>query len=403
MSPARQLASMAGLLPDMKTVMRTDAASLADPYEYFAMLRRDAPVAWDAEHGFWLISTYADVLHILTHPEEFSSHVGPTSQLGAPWMPSEDAPLHTRLRHLVSQAFTPRRIAGLAPRMEEITRLGIETMRSGDGRADVVQHLSFPLPITVIAELIGIPPTDQERIWQWSFDFMQGLERGSGWKDAVDPILRELKDYFQIAIDERRAVPGDDLISALLAGDPVDGSRLSDGELFNMCLLLMVAGNETTTNLISNALAAMATYPEVYERVQADHSLVPGWVEESLRWDSSVRALFRVATQGVVVRGQEIQAGETLLLLLGSANRDESVFEAADEFIPERDPKRHLAFGIGKHHCLGAPLARLEANIALRQVAAAFKSISFDPDHPYEREDLLFTRGYRSLPLMFSS
>jgi len=385
------------------TVMPTDPDGLADPYEFFAGLRKAEPVAWDAEHRFWIVSKYADVFEILRQPKVFSSRVGPMSELSSPVVMAQDAPIHTRLRGLVQKGFTARRVRSLEDRIREITAASMQRMREDGPRVDLVQYLSFPLPVTVIAEMIGVPSGDQEKIWKWSFDFMHGLEQGSHWKEAIAPTMAELRAYFGLAIAEHRDNPRNDLISALMAGDPASDDRLTDDEIFNMLLVMMVAGNETTTNLISNAVAAMVTNPEAYQRLRADPSgLTPGWVEETLRWDSSVRSLYRRALEDVEVGGQLVKKGDLLLLLLASANRDEDAFEDAEAFIPEREPK-HLGFGFGIHLCLGAPLARLEAKIAIEAFVREFPDFEFDGERPFEREDLLFTRGYRALPLALHS
>jgi cytochrome P450 len=380
--------------------MPTRGPALEEPNEFYAQLRRDEPVAWDPKHGWWIVSSHAEVEKALIEFGRFSSKVGAMAELGAPMLTTEDPPSHTRLRGLVSGAFTPKRIASVDARVEEVVGEIMEKMRASGPHIDVVSSLSYPLPVVVIAEMIGISPKDREAIWRWSFEFLSGLEKGAGWREAIQPTLSALDGYFSEAIENHRRTPRGDLISAMLERRDAEGNGLTDGEMFNLCLLLMVAGNETTTNLISNSISVMLTHPKEYERLRADHSLVKGWIEETLRWASPTRVVFRKALEDTELGGAKIKEGDQLLLLLASANRDEKVFEDPETFIPERDASQHVAFGRGRHFCLGAPLSRLEANIAIRRFLETFPDFKPDPDHSAQREDLLFTRGFRSLPIV---
>ncbi|ODU07179.1 MAG: hypothetical protein ABS81_02445 [Pseudonocardia sp. SCN 72-86] len=383
----------------MTAVMLTRSADLAAPYEFYAGLRRDEPVAWDPVHEWWLVSTHAEVVEVLTDVATYSSAVGVLSQLGAPLLVTADPPVHTRLRTVVSKTFTPRRIAAVEGQVHEVTAAIMEHMRRTGPTVDVVSAMSYPLPVVVIADMLGVPRDDQEQIWKWSFAFLSSLEKGKAWREALQPTMDELRAYMEAAIADHRANPRDDLLSAMLAERDKGDDNMSDLEMFHLFVLLLVAGNETTTNLLSNAIHAMAVHPEAHARLRADPSLVGGWIEETLRWESPTRVVFRRTTRDTRLGGADVPAGATLLLLLGSANRDETVFENAHEFRPERTAGEHVAFGRGRHFCLGAPLSRMESRIALSAFVEAFPDFTLDPADPPQREDLLFTRGFRSLPV----
>jgi cytochrome P450 len=339
-----------------------------DPFPWYQMMRRDAPVYYDARDGCWNIFRYDDVQRVLQDHATFSSNLAraashdPHDPIQAS-MIATDPPRHQRLRSLVSKAFTPRAIAALEPRIAAITDELLGRLADTD-TMDVVDDLATPLPVTVIAEMLGVPTDDRARFKRWS-DAVVG--EPEAYREAPHA-ERDLAEYFMTIIAERRRRPGDDLISRLLQAE-IDGERLSLAELLGFCVLLLIAGNETTTNLIGNAVLCFAESPDALARLRENPALLPGAIEEVLRFRSPVQALpNRIATTDTELRGQKIQRGQQVVFWIGSANRDERVFPDADRFVVDRTPNPHLAFGAGVHFCLGAPLARLEARIALSRL-----------------------------------
>lgn len=343
-----------------------DFANLGlNPYPWYATMRAQMPVAYDPSSRFAAVFAYADVQRVLSEHAAFSSAaaMGGASPLGASLI-GADPPRHRQLRNLVTQAFTPRAVAALTPRIEGIVSALLDQVIPA-GRMDVVGDLAYPLPVIVIAEMLGIPPENRAQFKLWS-DAVTSGQHQSAEGETVGPQAahQQMNVYFRQVIAERRRNPGDDLISGLLAAE-MDGARLTETELLGFCVLLLIAGNETTTNLIGNALLCFDEHPEAWERLRERPDLIPTAIEEVLRYRSPVQAMFRAAAAEAEIGGQRIPAGTRLLAWIGSANRDEARFPEADRFDIERTPNRHLAFGHGIHFCLGAPLARLEARIAL--------------------------------------
>ncbi len=349
---------------------RGDSAPSArrDPFAWYQMMRRDAPVWYDERSACWNVFRYDDVQRVLQDHATFSSNLARAAPLDArdpiqASMIATDPPRHQRLRSLVSKAFTPRAIAALEPRIAAITDELLGRVVDA-GEMDVIDDLATPLPVTVIAEMLGVPTADRERFKRWS-DAVVG--EPDAYREAPHA-ERDLAEYFMNIVAERRRAPGDDLISHLLQAE-VDGQRLSLAEILGFCVLLLIAGNETTTNLIGNAVLIFGENPGVQERLRQDPSLLRTAIEEVLRYRSPVQALpNRVATVDTELRGQKIRRGQQVVFWIGSANRDESVFADAQSFVVDRTPNPHLAFGAGVHFCLGAPLARLEAKIALTRL-----------------------------------
>jgi cytochrome P450 len=304
-----------------------------------------------------------------------------------------DPPRHRQLRNLVTQAFTPRSVAQLTERITAIINTLLDEV-ADTGQMDIIDNLAYPLPVIVIAEMLGIPREDRERFKAWS-DAVVGASYAEGGNPQV-----EMGMYFLDMIQRRSQEPKDDLISALLSAQ-IDGQHLNQRELLGFCILLLVAGNETTTNLIGNAFVCFDEHPEVMEQLRAEPALIPGAIEEVLRYRSPVQFMYRRAVANTTIRDQEIQAGQTVLARIGSANRDEAQFPNADRFDIRRTPNRHIAFGYGIHFCLGAPLARLEAKIALTMMLERFHEIKRVPGTTLEATGSDLVYGVKHFPVTF--
>ncbi len=380
-----------------------------NPYPYYTYLRTHAPVYWIEPLQGWALSRYADVDFALRNPQIFPSS-GFTDQTlgdlnptpGTPWILDMNPPDHTRLRKLVNKGFLPRLIRNLEPRVQEIARQLIASLRSRT-EGDLVTALSGPLPTTVIAEMLGVEAERLDDFKRWSDDVVLGTSRPTD--EAVRTRVRQsgaaLRGYFERLIERRRTDPGEDVITALVRAEE-EHDMLSAAEILGLAVLLLLAGNETTTNLIGNAVRTLLDHPAELAKVRADRSLVPLLVEEVLRYDSPVQVIPRQTAREVELEGGKIPAGATVFLLLAAANRDERKFPEPDRFDVTRNPQDHVAFGYGIHYCLGAPLARLEGRIAL-------ESLLFDcPPFTCTREHLpqiasVIVRGVQTLPLRFAA
>jgi cytochrome P450 len=315
-----------------------------------------------------------------------------------------DPPEHTRLRGLVSQAFTPKRIRELEPRIEAIAHQLLDDALARR-EVDLVDALTYPLPVIVIAEMIGVPAEDRARFKAWSDALVAPL--GSIFFAPPSPemvaeqrrIRGELESYFVKLVEDRRRTPKDDLLTALVQAE-LEGSRLSFEELLAMLILLLVAGNETTTNLIGNAALELLAHPDALAALRADPSLVPGAVEEVLRYASPVQMDPRIATRDVEIQGRTVPAGEFVLCWLGSANRDEAVFDDPETFDVRREKNNHIAFGFGPHYCLGASVATLEAVVAVRVLLERTRSFARTDDAPLALHPSIVFRGVTRLPMV---
>ncbi|HEY0891207.1 MAG TPA: cytochrome P450 [Nocardioides sp.] len=380
-----------------------DAEVMTDPYPVYRELRHHAPVYWSSQASCWVLSRYDDVSAALTDPTTYSSASGifPTppgldmTELFLPMLIMSDPPRHTQLRHLVSKAFTPRRIAGLEAHIQTLVDDLLDQAPTGD-TWDFVSGFAGPLPAIVIADMLGVPREDRDRFRTWSTTLIQSNPIRGEFGPGLDAAAA-LYDYFTAFLAERRTHPRDDLMTALVHAE-VDGEHLSHDELLGFCLLLLIAGHETTTNLLSNSAVILAGHPESRGELAEKPELVSAAVEELLRYDSPVQGLARTLTRPVDLHGQLIRGGDTVLLLFGSANRDDHAFTDADRFDIHRAPERQVAFGRGIHFCLGASLARLEARIALRALLARHRDWEVDL-HSAVRLRSGPIRGYTSLPL----
>ena len=349
----------------------------ADPYPFYRRLREEDPVH-QSPLGFWVLTRYDDCVAVLRDPrfgrEEFQQMLAAVYGDGSekPALPRSmlfrDPPDHTRLRALVSKAFTPRTIEQMRDHIQEIVDrlLGRALARGG---MDVIEDLAYPLPVTVICEMLGVPVGDHASIRGWSSDIARsldaiGLPSDEKVVERGRVARRALADYFRALVPERRARPRTDLLSGLLAAE-AQGDKLTEHEVIAMCLLLFVAGHETTVNLIGNGLLALLRHPDQLARVQAKPALVPGAIEELLRYDSPVQRTARIATTDVEIGGHAIGKGTMVVTALGAANRDPAQFPDPDRLDVTRSDVRQISFGFGIHFCLGAPLARVEGQIAL--------------------------------------
>ena len=372
-----------------------------DPFPQYERMRAMAPVFQDSQSGSWHVFRYEDVQRVLSEHATFSSRMGGdnpsgTGQLFAASLITTDPPRHRQLRSLVTQAFTPKAVDALAPRIAGLTNELLDGIAAG-GSADLIRDLAYPLPVIVISELLGIPAEDRERFKHWS-DVIVSQTRTAPAGETQDTTTSEMVEYFLALIDRRRSRPGTDLISSLLSAE-IGGQRLTVPELLGFCSLLLVAGNETTANLIGNAVLCLAESPGTLGRLLEEPGLLPQALEEVLRFRSPVQSMYRVAVAETVLSGQRVPAGAPIVAWIGSANRDGQQFPAAAGFDIDRSPNRHLAFGHGIHFCLGAPLARLEARIALEALLTRLPGLSLAPGAELERMESSIVYGLKELPV----
>jgi cytochrome P450 len=380
-----------------------------DPFELYAELRRTAPVCWvDREGGgFWAVMTHPEVASIGADPVRFCSSRGIlTDEIGTsydspPTMMHTDPPQHTRYRRLVQPGFKPTLVRLMEAGVTAKALALLDPIRAGVA-FDVVQDVSIPFPLQVICELLGVDGSQWPRFFDWSEAVIPGESEQSEEERAA--LQLEMWEYLIGVADERRRAPADDLVSVLanVGSDPdAAGEELNEAELAMFLIQLLVAGNETTRNLISGGLVALAENPAQWEALRADPSLVPTAVEELLRWTTPVISFMRTATEATLVRGVSVAPGDPLLLVYASANRDEEVFGAdAGEVRVDRHPNPHVSFGFGPHFCLGAALARLEGRVVLTELLARFSSVALAGE--VERTPSPVIAGLRRAPIVFA-
>jgi cytochrome P450 family 109 len=332
-------------------------------YSWFEEMRTNRPAFQDEVMPLWQVFRYEDVSEVMTDYARFSSKpLGAfTGSFLEDTLVTKDPPDHRKLRNLVNQAFTPRAVAHLSDRITQITQELLDQVRP-QGRMDIVSDIAFPLPAKVIAEMLGVPSGDWDIFQRWAR--VDSSDPAAARQEEGRSMQGEMFDYFSSLLEERRRVPREDLVSALSVAE-IDGERLSESELVRFCMLLLAAGQETTKNLIANAIVCFTDHPGAMERLIHEPALMPTAIEEVLRYLPPVWFLFRQTRTDVELGGQHIPAGQNLLAWTASANRDPAQFPDPDRFDIQREPNRHLAFGHGIHFCVGAPLARLEARIAL--------------------------------------
>lgn len=393
-------------------------STLEDPYRLYDELRVAAPVYRDRRFFGCILTRYDDVVAVLKDsrvssrrptadervPRSLSAIAEELRELRAfqsRWMLYLDPPEHTRLRALVNSSFTAGTVARMRYRVQDLVN-GLLRPFAGGAQFDLVQAVARPLPALVIADILGLPPEDRPLFQSWSDGIAAGMVLSTG-QDAIDGLIeahrcqRELIGYFEEMIAARRNEPRDDLLSALIAAEEA-GTRLDDGELIAMCVLLLFAGHETTTHLIGNAVLALINWPSEFEHLRREPALVQRAVEEFLRFDSPVQATGRRATVDLEIRGCPIRAGEFLTPVIGAANRDPAVFDNPDRLDIGRADNRHLAFALGPHFCLGAPLARLEGQLVIGTLTRAF--LGLEPAGEAIRRQNFYMRGLECLPVV---
>jgi cytochrome P450 len=357
---------------------------------------------WFGSKSGWHVFRYDDVQKVINDYETFSNEFMPKVS-GNPLSSGisiSDPPRHKQLRMLVSKAFTPKAIENMKPWIEEITQKLLDQVID-QGEMEVINDLAFPVPIQVIAKMLGVPYSDQDKFKEWSTMLITQPSEIEGGMDTFTKSQEEMAQYFMRMFELRKEQPEDDLISHLLQAE-VDGEKLSTPDLFAFCITLLVAGNETTANLINNSILAFTKYPEVQEHLIQHPEDIPKAIEESLRYLSPIQYINRVATKDVQLGGQLIKKGDLINLWLGSANRDESVFPNPDQFDLHRTNLKHTTFGHGIHFCLGAPLARLEAGIVLKLLFERMHQFKLKTNTQPVMNQTALVYSIKELPVVFS-
>jgi cytochrome P450 len=394
-----------------------DPAVVEDPFAFYAALRAESPVHFAEEIGSFLVSRYEDVLAVVSDPERFSSGIGPTAVLPPPealrilargvrpvsTLLTADPPDHTRYRALVSRAFAPRRVARMEAGIREVAEALVAGFRA-DGAVELVAAFAVPFPLTVIADQLGVPRGDLARFKRWSDDFVAllgGMVSEERFVECARGIV-EFQEYFAERIAERRAEPRDDMLSDVVQARLEGDKPLDLPELISIVQQFLVAGNETSTNMIAAAVRYLLESPDQLALVRADPALVPAAVEEALRLETPTQTMFRCATRDTELRGVAIPKGARIAVLYGSANRDPEVFPDPDRFEVRRPNLReHLAFGQGAHFCLGAGLARKEGAVALETLLGGLPNLRFAPGNDFRHAPSLILRGLERLQLEF--
>ena len=368
----------------------------ANPYPEYDRVRAQSPVHVGPEgEGLWALLRYEDVYGALQDHATFSSarQTRQTSESGMRLvLLNDDPPRHTRFRRLVNKAFTPRRIRELEPWLASVVEELLRDVRGGE--FEVVERYTMPLPVMAIAELLGIPREEYQTFKEWT-DITLGIHEPT--MEDRKRATQEMMAYFGQMAAARREHGAEDLITALVEAE-IEGEALEDWEVLGFCMLLLIAGNETTTNLMGNAIAFLSQRPDLWEALRGDRSLIPQFIEEMLRYESPVQVLFRATTRDVEVNGVTIPEGERVGVFYGAANRDPEEWEEPNEFQMERDLHAHVGFGHGTHYCLGSPLARAEARITLNAWLDRFAAIA-PAAPPVRQTGSGVVLGYTSLPV----
>ena len=379
------------------------AETRRDPYPWYEQMRNASPVFCDPNTGTWLLFDYASVRAAMSDPETFSSRVVPPGGRAPDWLVFNDPPRHSALRAAVMRAFTPRAIAELEPRIREISA-GLLADAGANGTMDLIAEYATPLPILVIAEMMGIPSVDLDRFAAWSQVIVNLSYSMTGGAEAQRTTMEffaarpGMHAYVMTLVAERRANPGKDLLSAIVHSN-IDGDVLTDEDVFGFFLLLLSAATETTTNLIGNAVVTLLDHPDQLRLLRSQRELLPTAIEEVVRYRSPGQVMFRQTTRDVEMHGRTIPANSFVLVMIGSANRDTTHMPDATRFDITRNPNPHIAFGHGIHFCLGAALARLEGRVALTHLLDTLSDIQLADDAPWEPRQALHVHGPARLPV----
>jgi cytochrome P450 len=388
-----------------------DPEVLANPYPLYHQLRSSAPVHWDPYLHAWVVTRYADVVYVFQHflaartpsPQHLAAmdmaSLSPIAQVMVRQMLFLDPPDHTRVRTLAARAFTPRRVEVLRGHIQEITDRLLDEVEE-KGRMDVIGELGAPLPAIVTTEMLGVPSGDWEKLKNWSTDFAEMLgnfQHNPGRAARVLRSLEEMTAYFREAVRRQAEEPTEGLVNALASAE-VDGDRFSEEEVVANIIVTMVGGLETTTNLIGNGLLSLLRNPAELERLRGDPELIPSAVEEMLRYESPSQHTARLAPHDLELGGQRIRERQAVIAVMGAANRDPARFPEPDRLDLGREDNRHLAFGWAGHFCFGAPLARIEGQIAFRSLLRRFPELRLEPQPLAWRENLGL-RGLKALPV----
>jgi cytochrome P450 len=390
-----------------------DPEVLANPYPLYHQLRNEDPVHWDPFLHAWVVTRYADVVTVFQkfsadrtyRPEQLSSlgleALTPLAQVMIHQMLFLDPPSHTRIRGLASKAFTPRRVENLRSHIQDITDTLLDAMQD-KGRMDIIEDLAYPLPAIVTAEMLGVPTSDWRQLTSWSADFAQVLGNFQHNPDHAQKAVRSLEEmvtYFRAAVKEHKEHPRDGLIDAFISAD-LNGDRFTEEEVVANTIVTMVGGQETTTNLIGNGVLTLLRHPDQLRRLQEDLTLIPAAVEELLRYESPSQHTARLAPDDVELGGKTIRKRQAVIAVMGAANRDPERFPDPDRLDLGRQDNRHLAFAWASHFCFGAPLARIEGQIAFEAILRRMPNIALETSHVTWRENLGL-RGLTALPVTF--
>jgi cytochrome P450 family 142 subfamily A polypeptide 1 len=396
--------------PTNPAVRLLDRFFYLDPHPGFRWMREHAPVYWDetADGGLWGVSLYDDIMEVARQPELFCSSRSSRPERNS-WTPSMinlDDPLHKRRRNLVNRGFTPRRVAAHEPMLRRLTNELIDAV-SERGECDFVQDIARWIPMVVIGDMLGVAPEDRETLLRWSDELLGGgalaeIEDESELRARQGAVAMEYWAYARKVVADRRERPRDDLISILVHAE-IEGDRLSEDELLQESLLILIGGDETTRHVMTGGLLELIRHPSERAKLVADPAKIPTAVEEMLRWVSPIQNMNRTVTRDTVLRGQKLREGDRVLLLYPSGNRDAAVFRDPDRFDVLREPNRHVAFGgFGTHHCLGATLARLELRVLFEELLRRLPDVELATSDPLPMRPGNFIVGLEAMPVRFT-